>query len=423
MRNIIIAAIIIGLFLGGIWIVRQRVGDVRPALLPPRESITGVSNIPSVGDTPSFPLKLPQGFQIGIFAKNLGNARDLEFTSRGTLLLSIPADGRVVALPDRDGNGVADSVIDVLTNLERPHGLAFYNGKLFVAEETQVVRYKWDEENLTATKDKVLFSLPKGGRHFTRSISFNPSASFGQTQDRRSGQVGQMFVSIGSTCDVCFEKHEWLAGVIVSDEDGTSPRVWAKGLRNSVFITVNPQTGELWGTEMGRDWLGDNLPPDEVNIIKDGKDYGWPVCYGTRVHDTDFDKRAYIQIIPQLPCGTTEPPVYEIPAHSAPLGLTFIPSVREEQASLINSSQFPKEWQGDLLVSYHGSWNRSTPIGYKVVRLDVEGNTVRGEEDFITDFLQGSQTLGRPVDLIFDKEGSLYISDDKAGVVYKVINE
>lgn len=402
MNRSVIWVVSLVLLVGIVWFLWRKVGNFGPALLPPKEDIVDNLEKQSIGLSPSFPLKLPDGFKIGIFAKDLGNARDLEFSVSGTLLISIPSDGKVVALPDKNGDGVADSNIDVLTSLGRPHGIAFHDGKLFVAEETRVVRYLWDEENLKATQEKVLFDLPKGGRHSTRTISFN--------------QKGQTFVSIGSSCDVCYEKHEWLAAVIVSDADGNVPRVWAKGLRNSVFITVNPKTGELWGTEMGRDFLGDDLPPDEVNIIREGGDYGWPDCYGKKIIDTTQPQKG-------TPCEATEAPVYEITAHSAPLGLVFI-----------QSKQFPSAWQGDLLVAYHGSWNRSTPIGYKVVRLDVEGRPrdqrLVDEEDFITGFLPSggelsgpSQAYGRPVDLTFDKEGSLYISDDKAGVVYKVVKQ
>lgn len=383
----------------GFWLAKQKVGNIRPALLPPSKNITKLAEKQALGEPVNFPLKLPDEFKIGIFTKDLGSPRDLEFSPGGTLLASTTSQGKVYALPDKNSDGIADDTKEILTNLNRPHGMAFYNGKIFVAEETRVVRYNWDEQKLIATQDKVLFSLPAGGRHFTRSIAFN--------------KTGQMFVSVGSTCDVCYEKHKFLATIVVSDENGNNPQPFATGLRNSVFIAVNPATGELWGTEMGRDFLGDNLPPDEINIIKKDRNYGWPQCYGDRVHDIDFDKNVYIQSFPPLPCSPTEAPIYKIPAHSAPLGLTFI-----------NSTQFPKDWQGDLLVSYHGSWNRSTPIGYKVVRMDVDGNTVKGESDFLTGFL-GSATepggaLGRPVDLIFDKAGSLYISDDKAGVVYKV---
>lgn len=337
-------------------------------------------------------LKIAEGFSIDLFATDLGSPRDLEISPEGILLASIPQEGKIVALEDSDNNGKSEKTSDVLTKLNRPHGISFHEGKLFVTEETAVARYAWNGQTLKATLEKKLFDLPKGGRHFSRTIDFDKS--------------GRMYISLGSTCDVCYENHEFLAAVIVSDPEGTNPRLFASGLRNAVFITVNPQTDELWATEMGRDFLGDNLPPDEINIIREGKDYGWPLCYGSRVHDTDFDKKVYIQIVPQPPCAETEPPVYEIPAHSAPLGLAF-------------------DKEGDLLVAYHGSWNRSTPIGYKVVKLDVRGNEVAGEEDFLTGFLPAgasgpSQADGRPADLIFDPDGSLYISDDKAGVIYRV---
>lgn len=371
------------------WAYQQR--GALPAVLPP--AAPGKANIIAN----ELGLKLAPGLAIDIFAKDLGKPRDLEFTADGTLLVSVPSDGKVLALPDKNGDGTADEVKDILADLNNPHGLAFYNNQLFVAQETGISRYSWDPVNLSAKLDKYLFDLPKGGRHFTRTIAFDSS--------------GKMYVSIGSSCDVCFENDPFLASVIVSDADGVEPKLFAKGLRNAVFITVNKTSGKLWGTEMGRDFLGDSRPSDEINIISLDKDYGWPLCWGNRVHDTDFDKKVYIQIIPQPPCSETEPPVYEICAHCAPLGLAFIDSPR-----------FPREWQGDLLVAYHGSWNSTTPVGYKVVRLKVDGEKISGEEDFISGFLpeQGSQAIGRPVDLTFSKDGSLYLSDDKAGAVYRV---
>lgn len=378
-------------FLGGvIFLIKNKIGDIRPAVLQPavdiEERLVEEEGKRDFVKT-ELGLKIAEGFQIGIFSSNLEKARDLQLSPGGTLLLSIPPQGKVVALPDKDRDGKADQVVDVLTGLDNPHGLAFFNGKLFVAEETRVVRYDLDEKSLRATKDKELIKLPKGGRHFTRTIAFN--------------RKGEMFVSIGSTCDTCFEKHSWLAAVIVSNSQGDDPRLFAKGLRNSVFIKVNPDTQELWGTEMGRDFLGDDLPPDEINIIKKDRDYGWPICYGERVYDKKFGQGS-----PQY-CAKTEGPIYEIAAHSAPLGLVFI-----------NSEKFPKDWQGDLLVAHHGSWNRSTPIGYKVVRLKIEGSQIIGEEDFLTGFLTDSATTGRPVDLEFGREGKLYLSDDKSAVVY-----
>lgn len=354
--------------------------------------LTSLPSTTLVGDTSSIPFSLPSGYVIHIFSEGLGSPRDLQFSPKGALLASDPSLGRVYALSDKNKDGIADSKKAIITGENHPHGLAFYQNKLFVAEVDKVVRYNWDEESLTATKDKVLFSLPKNNNHNSRTIVFDDS--------------GKMYVSVGSTCNVCNEDSNLSATILISDADGNNPTVFSKGLRNSPFIQFNPVTGELWGTEMGRDGLGDNLPPDEVNILKQGKNYGWPNCYGNKIADTNFNSNAV--------CTNTEAPIYEIPAHSAPLGFVFI-----------NSSQFPSSWQGDLLVSYHGSWNRSQPTGYKVVHLKVNGNTITGSEIFLDGFIpadafRGSDSLGRPVDLIFDSSGNLYISDDKAGTVYIV---
>ena len=374
-----------------LWYIKNYVGDLRPVLLPPGRDLPEIIEKQAVGDPVDFPLKVASDFKIGIFAKDLGAARDLQISFGGTLLVSLKDSGAVYALPDKDKDGKVDQKVKVLEGLDKPHGIAFSGGKLFVAELRKVSRYSWNEKTLAAKFEKKLFDLPYNGGHNTRSIVINSD--------------GDLFVTIGSSCNVCVEKHPWLAAVIVSDVNGKIPKVFAKGLRNSVFIKLNPTTGQLRGTEMGRDLLGDNLPAEEINIIREGKNYGWPTCYGNKVHDEKFSHNHEVG-----ECESTEAPIYEFQAHSAPLGLTFI-----------DSTQFPKEWQGDLLVAYHGSWNRSIPTGYKIVRMSIEGNKITGEADFVTGFLSGSSALGRPVDLEFDKAGSLYISDDKIGVVYKVV--
>jgi glucose/arabinose dehydrogenase len=377
---ILVILVIFLLLLIGFWAVKNK--NTTPNIPSPSSPTSNSNIIPA-----NLPLNLPVSYTLGIFAQGLGGVRDLEFSPGGTLLASITSAGKVVAIPGK--NGQADLVKDVLAGLNNPHGIIFYGGKLYVAQETKLVRYNWDEQYLKATQDKVLFNLPSGGRHFTRSIVFDSS--------------GKLYVSIGSTCDVCNESNPFLASIIISDADGNNPQVIASGLRNSVFVAINSKTNEVWATEMGRDYLGDNLPPDEINIIK-STNYGWPNCYGNKIPDTNFNPNATSDS-----CQNTEPPTYQIQAHSAPLGLAFI-----------NSSQFPADWQGDLLVAYHGSWNRSVPDGYKVVHMKVSGNQILGEEDFTTGFLQGSQVIGRPVDLIFDKSGNLYISDDKSGNIYIV---
>jgi glucose/arabinose dehydrogenase len=173
-------------------------------------------------------------------------------------------------------------------------------------------------------------------------------------------------------------------------------------------MAINPHSGAIWGTEMGRDLLGDNIPPDEINIIKEGANYGWPICYGKNIHDTEFDKNTYFRNPCMEPFET--PSSIDVPAHSAPLGLAFIPK------------SWPTEYRNDLLVAYHGSWNRSVPTGYKIVRYRFDANgTYQGVEDFITGwFTKDGTALGRPVGIVIATNGMTYISDDKAGVIYRL---
>ena len=355
---IVIAVSILVIVVVGFLYIRFKVGDIRPVLFTPKENLVETIERYEVGEPVSFPLQIASGFKIGVFAKNLGKARDLEFSPVGTLLVSDPPSGRVVALPDKNKDGRADMVKEIVTDLNKPHGLVFYQSYFYVAELTRVSRYKWDEKNLTAQLDRELFAVPYNGGHSTRSLAIDKD--------------GNLFVTIGSSCNVCVEKHEWLAAVVVSDFEGRNPRLFARGLRNLVFIKVNSKTSELWGTEMGRDLLGDDKPSEEINIIRSNQDYGWPYCFNDKIHKDNFDSKK------EHSCSETTSPIWKMQAHSAPLGLAFI-----------NSKQFPKEWQGDLLVAFHGSWNRSVPTGYKVVRLNVEGNKIIGQEDFLTGFLQG----------------------------------
>ncbi|MFA5954417.1 MAG: PQQ-dependent sugar dehydrogenase [Patescibacteria group bacterium] len=366
---------------------------VLPAVAPPPADIATLLDTNSTG----YPLHIEPGFSISIYAKNLGNARDLTFGPDG-LLLSIPNEGKIVSLQDKDGDDGAEVVSTVATGLDNPHGLAVRcigPCKLYVAERTAVSVFDFDESG-QAVNRRVLFSLPPGGRHTTRSLLFLP------------GEKDQLLISVGSSCDVCHEKDERHGSILLSNLDGAAPTIYASGLRNTVFMELHPVNGEVWGAEMGRDNLGDNVPPDEINIIEQGKNYGWPICYGKNVHDTAFDKNTYIQD----PCSprVTQPSYIDIPAHSAPLGLSFIPE-----------EGWPEDHWYNLLVAYHGSWNRSEPTGYKIVRykLDAKGNYL-GQEDFISGWLTESGALGRPVDIIALPGGTIYISDDKAGVIYKV---
>jgi len=366
---------------------------LRPALSSPTEDITEVfsrrDTAQAQGEQVDFPLEVPEPLRIGLFASGLNGPRDIVISPEGAALVSLPKSGEVVVLPDADNDGSADENKVVLSGLNKPHGLAFYNGKLFVAEETRLVRYTWNEATLAATEEKQLLELPVGGRHTSRTIAFD--------------QEGNLFLSLGSRCDTCFESDPWIATVIKTDVEGNSPKVYATGLRNAVFLEQRPNTNQIWVTEMGRDLLGDTLPPDEINLLQQGGNYGWPICYGNKVYDSRFGEES-----PEY-CQNTIAPKFNLPAHVAPLGLAFI-----------DAPQFPSDWRGDLLVAEHGSWNSSTPVGYKIVRLTVEGDTIIGQEDFLTGFVQGSEALGRPVDVEFDQKGTLYVSDDKAGAIYRI---
>jgi len=375
--------------------------SAKPAILPSNKSITKIienNNTPKTAiNNTDFPLTLPKGFSIDVFAKNLNKVRVLKTDPNGTIVASIIDKGKVVALPDKNKDGKADEEISIVENLNNPHGIEFKDNKIYIAETNALAVFDYNSSDYKASNKQKLIDLPGGGRHFTRTLLFNPKNS------------DELLISIGSSCDVCIEQNG-LRGTIQSYNIKTGElRQYAEGLRNSVFMTVKPDTQEVWATEMGRDNLGNNIPPDEINIIKEGSNYGWPYLYGKNQEDEKFpfpsekDVKYGIYNVPSH---------INIQAHSAPLGLAFI----EE------NSDFPKDHWNNLLVSYHGSWNRTPPTGYKIERvvLDNEENEIR-REDFISGWLQSdNSSLGRPVDILIKDKKEIYISDDKAGVIYVV---
>lgn len=347
------------------------------------------------------PLSLPRGFSINLFAKGLEGPRSVRFAPNGVLMVAEPSAGRISALPDANADGVSDTRLNVASGLNRPHDFLFYPSDgyaLLVAETDGLSRMRLNAD-FTQTSDRTLLTrLPTGGRHTTKSLEF---ARAGKSEER-------VLISIGSSCDVCREQDARRGSIQSVAMDGSDMKPFATGLRNAVFLEVAPD-GQLWVTEMGRDFLGDDLPPDEVNILEEDKNYGWPTCYGKNVHDTQFDKNTYIRNPCMEPFET--PSHIDLPAHSAPLGLAFVPV----------DAGWPKEYEGNLLVAYHGSWNRTKPTGYAIRRfvLDEAGNAIQ-DEDFISGWLTEEGVLGRPADLTFSKEGVLFITDDKTGLIYRV---
>lgn len=374
-------------------------GGGGPSTTPATRPTSPQSSLPAGRNDTGMPLNVPAGFEMSIFSSNLKGPRVLIFDSSGTLLVSDMDSGRVVALPDKDNNGAADSQVPVASGLNNPHGLAFTPGnprQLYVAETDQVAIFDYDPATMTAANKRKIIDLPPSGGHITRTIMFAPPPF-----------EGQLLIAVGSSMNVGYETDPQRAKILIANADGSGLRPFASGLRNSVFMTVHPTTGQVWATENGRDYLGDNLPPDEVNIIQDGQDYGWPTCYGNNIHDTQFDKNQYVRD----PCAGKTPAHVDLQAHSAPLGLAFV-----------TSDRWPSGYKYNLLVSFHGSWNRSSPTGYKVVRVKLDSKgTFQGVEDFITGWLGSNNAIsGRPVGILMRDDGTCFISDDDSGNVYRL---
>lgn len=341
-------------------------------------------------------LRLPPGFVVETFARDLLTPRMMAWSPGGMLHVSQPLDGSIVALPDGNGDGMADEVRIWARGLDRVHGLAFHDGHLYVAETGRVLRYPFVEGRAAEGEPETLIAdVPPGGQHWTRTIAFGPE--------------GALYVSVGSSCNVCEEEDPRRAAVTRYDRLGGEETLFAAGLRNSVGLAFHPISGQLWATDNGRDWLGDDLPPEEINVLREGGFYGWPYAYGERVPDPEFGSRAPDRVADSIP------PLVSLQAHTAPLGLAFY-----------TGGQFPEEYRGDLFVAQHGSWNRSSPVGYQVVRVELggpEGSTPGAVRTFLTGFLQPRGAWGRPVDVsVGPTDGALYVTDDRAGAVYRIFH-
>ena len=337
-------------------------------------------------------LNVPKDIRVSLFAWGLPNARHMAFDDQGVLFLSQHRTGKVVALPDKNGDGVSDRTIPLLENRRIPHGLAFATLDsgyyLYVAEEHQVIRMKRLSKPFAYGKPEVIIRGIPGGGHTTRTIKIRDQ---------------KIYLSVGSSCNVCVEDDPVRGAVSRYNLDGSGKEIFAAGLRNSVGIEFSPYSHELWGVNNGRDHLGDETPREELNIIRKGSHYGWPYCYEDKTWDEDFGKTYF--------CATTQPPAHTFTAHMAPLGLAFY-----------QKGALPRHYDDSLFIAFHGSWNRSVPAGYKVVRVKLnQRGEILSHEDFITGWLQPEgDVAGRPVDLEQSPDGDLYLSDDMLGVVYRI---
>lgn len=338
-------------------------------------------------------MQAAQGFKVSVWASGLAGARMLAITAEGNLLVSLPRQGKVVLI-ETGANGEALPARDLLTDLDRPHGLAITAQWLYIAEGTAIDRVRIPAAGLSALiapedLQRIITGLPDGGNHWSRSVA--------------SGPDGRLYISVGSSCNVCEESDQRRASMLVADADGGNLKVYATGLRNSVGYDWHPVTHELFATDNGRDLLGDDFPPCELNRVVEGGFYGWPYANGNQVPDPDFGDGQMAQIERSIA------PAFSFPAHTAPLGMTFL-----------HSEDLPADYRRAALVALHGSWNRTSKSGYKVVSLHWQQDGGIESRDFLTGFEIDEKVIGRPVDIVEASDGAIYISDDFAGVIWRV---
>jgi glucose/arabinose dehydrogenase len=346
--------------------------------------------IPALGGE----LRIPEGFKVEIFADSIRRARWMALGPDGAVYVTSRGQSHVLRLADTNNDGKADTRDTVVRGVEGAHGMVFRNGYLYIAALRGVWRAKLDGRGWPAGAPEQLNEYPATQGHNTRTLVF--------------GRDGAMYVTIGSSCNICLEPNREQATVMRFDEHGKNGRVYSAGLRNAVGIAMHPTTGEIWVSQHERDNLRpdhQNLPHEEINILRDGGHFGWPYCHGDRIPNPD---PVVADSVSAGVCARTLPPALTIQAHAAPLGLTF----------LDRATNFPAEYRGDALLALHGSWNRDVPVGANVVRIRVRDGRPIGYEEFVTGWQReggsnrAAPRTGRPVDVLVYRDGSVLISDD-----------
>lgn len=343
---------------------------------------------------------LPDGFKIEIYASDVENARSMTVSPSGTVFVGNRKSDNVFALIDENNDGKVDKkylITDKLKNM--PNGVAFHEGDLYVAEVNKIWVFKDIEnklklidENGFYPEDPILITddFPSDKHHGWKYIAIGPD--------------NKLYVPVGAPCNICESRDEIYSTITRMDLDGSNREIYARGVRNTVGFTWNKETGEMWFTDNGRDMLGDNYPPCELNkVTKPDQHYGYPYCHGGDISDPEFGSK--------YACEDFIKPMQNLGPHVAPLGLKFY-----------DGEMFPEEYKGDIFIAEHGSWNRTKKIGYRITRVKIKDNKSVGYEPFISGWLEKdiNDAWGRPVDVVILEDGSMLISDDYANVIYRV---
>ncbi len=331
-------------------------------------------------------IELPPGFTISVFAE-IPYARSLALGAEGTVFVGSRSDDKVYALRDYDLDGISDQTWLLASGLDTPNGVAFYQGDLYIAENSRILRLNKIESQLDRPPrlETVYDDLPEYTHHGWKFIAFGPD--------------NRLYIPIGAPCNVCESSDA--ARIISIKPDGSDPKIHAEGVRNSVGFAWHPETEEMWFTDNGRDNLGDDLPPDELNHAPEpGMHFGFPYCHGGNIPDPDFDS---------FECSDFSPPAIKLGPHVASLGMRFY-----------TGTQFPKRYQNQIFIAEHGSWNRSIPIGYRISLVSLKNDRAIAYETFAAGWLQGRQAWGRPVDVLVMADGAFLVSDDKQGLIYRI---
>jgi glucose/arabinose dehydrogenase len=335
-------------------------------------------------------IALPGGFRIAVYAADVPNARQMALGPPGVVFVGSLSEGKVYAVVDRDGDGKADAVHVLASGLRQPSGVAFRDGALYVAAVNRILRFPDVARDLAhpSKPEVVSDAFPSDAHHGWKFIAFGPD--------------GKLYVPVGAPCNVCTPPTALHATITRIDLPGGKPEVIARGVRNSVGFDFDPATKDLWFTDNGRDWLGDDSPPDELNhLSRPGEHFGFPFCHGDGLRDSEYNAgRA---------CDQFTAPARLLGPHVAAIGMRFY-----------TGTMFPEKYRGGVFIAEHGSWNRSKPIGYRVTFVGIEGGRATSYEPFAEGWLKGSSAAGRPADVLVMPDGALLVADDKAGRIYRI---